>query len=304
MAARVLCVGEALIDAVTRDGQVVEHVGGSPYNVACGLGRLGHDTTLAAWIGRDARGAAIEAAAAASGVRLAPGSDGARRTPVAHARLDAAGAASYTFDVEWDLPALPADADHLHVGSISTTIEPGGGKVLAAVRDATGTVSYDPNVRPTIMGEPGAVAERIAALMAASDVVKASDEDAAWLHPGVPLDEVARRWLASGPALVVLTRGGAGAWAWLADGVRREVAPVPGPVVDTVGAGDSFMAGLLSGLLDFGYLGGRAAGVRLREATWPEIEPALRRAVLTASLTVGRAGAYGPTRDELVGAAS
>lgn len=296
----ILCVGEALVDVVRRGDDVAEHVGGSPLNVACGLARLGHDTTLATWIGRDARGDAIRQAASDAGVRLSPGSDGAERTPVAQAVLDEEARATYSFDLTWDLPPLePGEWAHLHVGSIGATLEPGGEKVLELVRSISGTVSYDPNARPAIMGSPAEVLGRIEAIIAASDLVKASDEDVAWLLPDLTLDAVAARWLGLGAGLVVVTRGGEGAAVWTADGARHDAVPHRVAVADTVGAGDSFMAGLVSGLVDLGFLGGPGAAAALRAATWPAVEPALVRAMATAAITVGRAGAYGPTRDEV-----
>lgn len=302
-AAPVLVVGEALIDIVVRDGsEPVEHVGGSPANVAIGLARLGHPTRLATWIGTDPRGERIAALAAAEGVELAAGSTAADRTPTAAAQLDAAGAASYEFDITWQLdPGLPlGDAGHLHTGSIAATLAPGGDAVLALVRRARAgvTVSYDPNARPSLMGGPDAVRGKVEALVAASDVVKASDEDVAWLYPGQTKLDVLRAWAALGPRVCALTRGGRDALI-LVGGVVHEVAVPAAPVVDTVGAGDSFMAGLLSGLLDAGLLGSAAARDRLAAAGWDQVGPAVERALSCAAITVSRPGANPPTRAEL-----
>lgn len=303
--APVLCLGEALVDIIIRGGERSEHVGGSPLNVACGLAALGHPTQIAAWWGSDARGAAIEGFLHDHGVGVVPGSDGASSTAVAYARLDAQGRASYEFDLEWRVPPLPEGAAfaHLHTGSFAATLEPGASAVLAAAKrmSLTGTVSYDPNVRPALMGTPEQVRDRIEEFVAVCDVVKASDEDIAWLYGAdTPIEEVIRGWLASGPGLVVATGGPAGAQAVLAgepdllviDALQVEVA-------DTVGAGDSFMAGLLSGLLDAELIGGAAAKTRLRAASWDQVRTALRRAVVASGLTVSRAGAYSPGRAEV-----
>lgn len=300
----VLCLGEALVDIVVRDGQVLgEHVGGSPYNVACGLQRLGHPTTLACWLARDERGERIIDAAEAQGLALAPGSDGAQRTSTAQAVLDEQGSASYEFDLDWALPPLGGlgGVAHVHTGSIAATLEPGGSQVVDALRQvrASATTSYDPNARPAIMGSPDEVLGRIEELVALSTVVKASDEDVAWLYPGAELDDVLRRWQSLGPVLVVVTRGGEGSRALLADGTLHDVVPLAVTVADTVGAGDSFMAGMLSGLLDAGLLGSAAAAERLRAAGWDQVGPALARAAATSGATVARAGAYAPSRDEL-----
>jgi len=304
----VLVLGEALVDVVLKDGHVSEHVGGSPANVAFGLGRLDHDVTLAAWFAKDERGERIAQACRDSNVRIAPGADRAPRTSVANALIDAAGKATYQFDLSWLLPDLPqgGDVGHVHTGSIGATLEPGGSQVVRAVREAadTATVSYDPNARPTLMGTPAAVIGRVEEIIALSDVVKASDEDIEWLYPDRSVADVMRHWLSLGSALTVVTRGGEGAYVAVAtDDEIVEVAPKRVDVADTVGAGDSFMAGLISGLLDADYLGGPEARKSLRNASLADVMPAIDRAIVTSSNTVSRAGAYAPTRAELEGIA-
>jgi fructokinase len=303
MSAQVTVVGEALIDIVIPlDGQTAEHVGGSPANVAIGLARLGHQTELATHIGTDQRGKRIADLMAAESVALTPGSQSAARTPTAQATLDAAGVASYEFDLEWILdPSLPVPAgSHVHTGSIAATLSPGGEAVLAIVRDARdhSTVSYDPNARPTLMGSPEQARPVIETLIRLSDVVKASDEDIAWLYPGQEIDEVLRGWAAEGPKVCAATRGGSELLVLVAGELHR----VPASrvdVVDTVGAGDSFMSGFISGLLDAGLLGGTDARERLATATWEDIAPAADRAMACAAITVSRAGANPPIRAEL-----
>ena len=302
---RILCVGEALIDVVTRPGgEESDHVGGSLLNVANGIARLGHRSSICSWWARDAHGAMIAEAVAASGAEVEPGTDAAERTSVAQATLDAEGRATYTFDLAWDLPEVARldEVSHVHTGSIGATLEPGGAKVVELVRAVRGTatVSYDPNVRPTLMGSPEAILGRVEELVALSDVVKASDEDLEWLYPGVPVETTLRSWAALGPALVVCTRGPLGAYAVLRS--SRDLLVVPHrsvTVADTVGAGDSFMAGLVSGLSDAGFLGGPTQRARLAAATWTEVATALHRAVVTSSVTVSRLGAYGPSLDEV-----
>ena len=305
MTAKVLCLGEALIDRVDRDGDINEHAGGSLLNVACGIATLGHDATISAWWGKDERGDLLAKWASESGVKIHPGTDAAEKTSVAFATLDKDGRASYTFDLEWKVPELTdlASFDHLHTGSIAATLEPGGTQVLEAakaVHAGNGTVSYDPNVRPAIMGSPDEVLHRVEELVALSDVVKASDEDLEWLYPGVPVENIMRRWITLGPGMMVVTRGPWGAYAILAD--TRDMLVVDQmnvAVGDTVGAGDSFMAGLISGLLDSGLLGSKQAREKLRAAHWSDVTSALHRAVITSALTVSRAGAYAPTMAEV-----
>lgn len=306
MTAEVLVIGEALIDIVIPlDGEPAEHVGGSPANVAIGLSRLGHPTRLATHIGTDPRGVRIAELMAAESVGLSSDSITAERTPTAAATLDAAGVATYQFDLDWRLEpervSLPAGG-HVHTGSIAATLSPGGAAVAAMVATAReqATVSYDPNARPSLMGDPAEARVVIEALISQSDVVKASDEDAAWLYPGTPVVEVLQNWAALGPAVCAITQGGAEAVVLVAGQVHR-LPTLPTTVVDTVGAGDSFMAGLISGLLDAGLLGGQPARARLYAATWDDVLPAVQRALACAAITVSRAGANPPTRAELAG---
>jgi fructokinase len=298
-----LVVGEALVDiVVSPDGTSREHVGGSPANVAIGLARLGHRVELATYIGPDERGDRVRNHLQRDGVRLVDGSVRAPRTPTATATLDVDGAASYTFDLAWDLPPTlgPGQATHVHVGSIATGLEPGAThvrRIVAQAREAA-TVSFDPNLRPAILGAPDAQRAGVEELVALSDVVKASDEDLAWLYGGVGVDEVLRRFAAMGPALVVCTLGGEGARAVVGDELVS-VPPQPVQVIDTVGAGDSFMAALISGLLDAGLLAGRTGRAGLAAADHDAARPALERAIQVAAITCSRAGADPPYRREL-----
>jgi fructokinase len=299
----VLVMGEALVDVMTRGDDVEEHVGGSPANVAFGLGRLGHDVTLATWIGNDRRGKRIARSCRRTDVRLAPGSDKAPRTSVANAEVDENGHATYHFDLTWVLPTLPriAEVDHVHTGSIAATLEPGGSQVVGALKAAHGeaTISYDPNARPTLMGDPEDARRRVEEVVALADVVKASDEDVEWFYPDRSVDDVVAHWLAVGPSLVVVTRGDKGATFAMRTAEPAVVDSADVQMVDTVGAGDSFMAGLVSGLLDCGLLGGEAARAKLMRSSPADVLPALARAIAASGLTVSRNGAYAPNRKEI-----
>jgi len=297
---RTLVIGESLIDIVHRpDGSTREHVGGSPANVAVGLARLGHEVTLATKIGDDERGTRIATRLDEEGVALTEGSIGERPTSVATSTLDETGAAAYTFDLTWELSEdQPLEGlAHVHTGSIAATLEPGASVVLSTLQSArpSATISYDPNARPSLMGDPHGVRAKIEQLIGLSDVVKASDEDIAWLYDGAPLPDILRLWGLLGPALVVVTRAEKGAVIGLT--ITGELTSVEAPIVevmDTVGAGDSFMAGLLSGLLEASLLGGIQARERLRSASLADVRPAVDRALACAAITVSRAGAAPP----------
>ena len=300
--APVLVVGEALIDIViSLDGEITEHVGGSPANVAIGLARLCHLTTLATRFGPDERGGRIRSLLEGEGVALVPESEAAERTSTALARLDADKIATYEFDLDWqvDPTLLAPDGGHLHTGSIAATLPPGGEAVAAIVANsrAHATVSYDPNARPSLMGNPADAVVVVEHLIGLADVVKASDEDVAWLHGDTP-EEAVERWAGLGPSLVMITRGPDGVLVWCA-GKTRSFPTTDVTVADTVGAGDSFMSGVLSGLLDAGLLGGPAARERLRAASLADVTPAVVRALACSNITVSRAGANPPRRAEL-----
>ncbi|WP_127129719.1 carbohydrate kinase [Georgenia sp. SYP-B2076] len=298
-----LVIGEALIDIVERPGETpAEHPGGSPANVAVGLARLGRDVELVSWFAADAHGSLLRSHLELENVRLSAASARAARTSTARARLDAAGGATYVFELEWAPPPPEPMVEPLvvHTGSIAAVLEPGAGTVAATIARyrGTATITYDPNVRPNLMGEAAQTRRTVEEFVAQSDVVKVSDEDLAWLVPDTAPEAVARQWLGLGPALVVVTRGGRGAWAVTSTGIELDVAPWPVEVADTVGAGDSFTAGLIDGLWSAGLLGA-AHREALRDIEAGTLQRVLDEASHIAAITVSRAGANPPSRAEL-----
>ena len=299
---RALVIGEALIDIVQRDGHALgEHVGGSPLNVAIGLGRLGREVDFLTHIGTDERGRRIVDYVEASGVRLVPGSTTADRTPTALAKLDETGAADYVFDLEWQLTGTPEVAPPIvaHTGSIAGFLDPGC-LATAALLDAyrpSATITYDPNIRPDLIADRDQAIERIDRLVERADVVKASDEDLRWIAPDTDPEQTARAWLASGPSIVAVTMGAQGSFAVCAAGTVR-VAARPVQVVDTVGAGDSFMTGLIDALWSLDLLGATRRGDLARIGT-DTLEGVVHAAALASALTVAKAGADLPDREAL-----
>ena len=297
-----LVVGEALVDVVVApDGTAVTHPGGSPANVALGLGRLGRDVELLTALGDDAHGRLVRAHLEASHVSVVGGTP-ATSTSVATAHIDVQGAATYDFDLTWSLAAdavtRPAPLA-VHTGSIAAVLEPGGTDVRRLLRDAraTSTITYDPNARPTLMGEPLTALASIEAFVQLADVVKVSDEDLEWLMPGADPLDVARQWAATGVALVVVTRGPEGSVA-VASGAVIDVPSVRVEVADTVGAGDSYMAGLIDGLWSAGLLGAHRREA-LANAPEETIAAVLARCARIAAITVSRSGANPPSSAEL-----
>jgi fructokinase len=304
---RALVIGEALIDIVERDGQIIgEHVGGSPLNVAIGLARLGRGVDFLTHVGEDPRGRRITDYVKQSGAELVPGSMTADHTPTAVATLDASGSAQYVFDIEWELAGTPEVAPPLvaHTGSIATVLEPGC-RAVAALLDAyhlSATLTFDPNVRPALIEDREQGRTRIDRLVERCDVVKASDEDMRWIDPNRTPEQVAETWLALGPSIVAVTMGERGAFAVCEAGIVRVSAPRVN-VVDTVGAGDAFMTGLIDALWSLGLLGA-ARRHQLARISTDALTGVVQTAALTSALTVARAGADLPdraTRDAAAG---
>ena len=184
-------------------------------------------------------------------MRLVEGSVLPVATATAAATQAPDGSATYEFDLAWEHgeATLPAAPVAVHTRPIGAVLEPGASAVVQVLHDHRdrATISYDPNARPLLMGRAADVCGRVEDLVGVSDLVKVSDEDAAWLSPDESAEELATRWLGLGPSVVILTRGATGmlglCWAG-----RVEVPAPRVDVADTVGAGDSAMAALLDGL--------------------------------------------------------
>jgi fructokinase len=294
---RGLVIGESLIDIFESD----EHVGGSPLNVAVGLGRLGRDVDFLTYIADDSHGRRISDYVEAATVRLLPESRAAERTATARSTIGEDGSAEYAFDLDWRLSGTPPVAPPLfvHTGSIAAVKDPGCLAVAALIDTyhVSATVTFDPNVRPSLIADRELAIARMEHLIERSDIVKVSEEDLRWIDPTRPPEQIAQTWLGLGPAVVVVTMAERGAAAFCAAGVAR-VPTRAVRVVDTVGAGDSFMAGLLDALWGSGLLGGDRRGALVR-VELEALTAALHRASVASALTVARAGADLPDRATL-----
>ncbi len=292
----VVLAGEALVDIVVPvTGEPENAPGGSPLNVAVGLSRLGVETLLLTELGDDEMGDLVVEHVRSSGVRLAEGSvRPARRTSTATATLDAGHAATYDFDLTWDLEPqrLPDDARALHVGSIGASLRPGRDAVVDLVGQAVAAdllVSYDPNARPAFLPDTAQAYADLLEVAAASSLVKLSDEDVEIFAPGREPADVARELLAASERtrLVVVTLGGTAAEAYTRhDTVRVTSHAVE--VADTVGAGDSFMGGLVATVLDWGL-----------DLDADQLTALLTAAHEVAAITVSRRGANPPALADL-----
>src|SRR5262245_47252940 len=233
----ILVIGESLVDIVHHaDGRVVEHPGGSPANVAVGLVRLGALVRLATAYADDRLGSLLDRHFADAGVGLLGDPHCLERTSSAAATLDGSGAASYVFDLAWDLPTpVPEESPALvHTGSIAAVLEPGAGTVAAALTTLGlgATVSYDINARPAATGVDAGLVAHVERLAGLSDVVKASDEDLEVLYPDGSLVDTVARLLDVGAGVVVVTRGSGGASVHAPHG-DAEVSGVAVQVADT-----------------------------------------------------------------------
>jgi len=293
-----LVVGEALIDEVVESGRISRYSGGSPANVALGLSRLNVDTRLHTAIGDDEDGDLIRMHLAESGVSFTAESLTNAPTSRAVATLADDGSATYEFALNWD----PLNLEELgapkviHTCSLGAFLEPGAEITIQIVRRgrAEGAlITFDPNVRPSLVRDSHRPHEFFEALALSSHVTKLSDEDAEFLFPGKSLDYVLDLLIDGGVAVAGITRGSRG--AQLASGEHRiSIPPVTTVVADTVGAGDSFMATLIWALV-FGGVGWSGQPIsKLR------LEDIGGKAALAAAITVSRSGADLPVLRELL----
>lgn len=315
-AARALVLGESLIDVIIDGDRRTERPGGSPMNLSIGLARQGVDVAFVTSLGADDHADTIERRLVTEGVDVyTPWRQG--RTSVAIATLDTAGNPSYDFDLHWSLHEthLPVgEPDVVHFGSIATVLQPGADHVddLVARFRTDALVTYDPNIRPRIDRDRAVARRRVDRHAALSDVVKASDEDLAYLHPEFAadpahptetetqamIDASIERWLTSGCAMVVITRSQLG--IDIATPHHRLHLDSNRPtIVDTIGGGDAYMAGLIAGIDAIGLLRGH-----LRDDL-ASVDAATLRGIgcwaqRTAEVTVGRVGAEPPTSLELL----
>jgi len=305
----ILCCGEALIDMLPRRTTADEaafspYAGGALFNTAIALGRLGAPTEFFSGISTDLFGQQLMRVLAESkaGTRYAHFS--ARPTTLAFVDLKD-GHATYVFYDEGtagrmlspeDLPNLADDVDALLFGAISLIPEPCGStyEALMAREHKTRVTMLDPNIRPGFIPDRARHAERILRMVAMADIVKVSDEDLAWFGEAGSPEDIARAWLDRGPKLIVMTRGGKGAIAYSREHTVA-VEPKMVQVVDTVGAGDTFNAGVLASLNEQGLLN-KAAVASLSEDA---IQRALALGAKAAAVTVSRAGANPPWRHEI-----
>jgi fructokinase len=293
--------GEVLIDLIPgADGVRVAHVGGGPANTAKALARLGHDVQFIDGISIDEYGVAARKELLDDEVKLDLALKSDKPTCLAIVSLDANGGASYEFKIDgtatfdFNLNWLPDPSRFkpqvLHIGTLVTVIQPGADVLYDWAMQVAefAPIVFDPNIRPSVMGDHDLYEASVEKWAALSSVIKVSDDDMAWLYPGQKYEDVAQRWINDGAALVVVTRGSQGIIGITAEG-SVEVDGAKITVADTVGAGDTVGAIIVEAMIEKGILA----------LTGDVLKAVLHRAAVAAGITCSRKGAQPPYKHEL-----
>jgi fructokinase len=297
--------GEALVDLVDDGGTPRSVAGGGPFNTAIAFGRLGVPVGFLGTISRDGNGRMLAKRLLDAGVDTSVVRWSRAPTPHAVVHHLGDGRNEYTFHLSGtsladfpleELPVLPPQAWAVYVGTLALAIDPPASAYEALVDREAGRrqIILDPNVRPAIFGDAGSYRRRFERLVQLADVVKLSEDDAAWIYPGLRAENVVRLILDFGPRVVAVTKGENGAIAG-SDSNVVDIAGIPVDVVDTVGAGDSFGAALIAALVDEGAFGPQAT----RTSDAGVLERAVSYAVAASAITCTRRGAAPPSREEI-----
>ena len=275
-------------------------VGGGPANTARALARLGHTVDFIDGISSDKYGLMARKILERDGVGLVHSLNSDKPTCTATVTLDSHGVASYEFLIDntatFDFKAsrLP-DPERLkpsvlHIGTLATIVEPGAGELFDwALRVGEfAPIVFDPNIRPSVMGDREIYSASVEKWVSNSSVVKVSDEDIKWLYPNETMDEVAHRWIAQGVSCVVLTRGAHGLIGFTENGME-EVGGAKVTVIDTVGAGDTVGAIIVEAIIEHSVAGLQGH----------VLNSVLHKAAVAAGITCSRAGAQPPYKHEL-----
>jgi fructokinase len=305
-----LLCGEALYDIFfdasdnPADIKMNACAGGSPFNVAVGMARLGQSSALLTGLSNDELGHRLAQLLENESVSTDYLLRTDRPTTLSLVGVNESGQPEYTFygsnsadcGVEKeDLPTLGDDLVGLHFGSYSLVVKPVADAFAHLVENAGGRfISLDPNVRPTIEGDMDTWRERIEHFASHADLLKISAEDMDYLYPGEPAERRIDHWISQGVELVVVTDGGDDVRAWTRSGLQCRIRPVVSKVVDTVGAGDTFQAALLMQLVQ-----GGDPKQAVRQLDQQGLQDLIGFAAKAASITCSRKGADLPRIGDL-----
>ncbi len=307
----ILCIGEALIDMIpaqTEDGAqaFVPHAGGAIFNTAIALSRLGATTSLLSGLSSDMFGQQLISGLEASGVDISHLIISDRPTTLAFVKITN-GEAHYSFFDENtagrmlsidDMPELSHNISALYCGGISLACEPGAAayESLITRESAERAVMIDPNIRPSFIKDVAHYRQRVERMMLIADIIKVSEDDLNWIRPGAESSrEKVNSILQKTHSIVILTAGSGGAFGYLPDGHEVAITSEKVAVVDTVGAGDTFNAGILAKLNELNYL----SKAKLKSLSPDTLETAMRYGAKAAAISVTRAGANPPWEKEL-----
>ncbi len=306
-----LICGEALFDVFVDDTTddpssllFTARAGGSPFNVSIGISRLGKKSALLTGISSDRLGRQLVQILQRESVSTEYLLRSDRRTTLSLVNLDDSGTPEYSFYGEGsadcgvqisDLPEIKQEISGMHFGSYSLVINPVADAFAFLLSSNRGRfISLDPNVRPTIEADMDIWRERIQQYSRHADLLKLSLEDMDYLYPDNPSENVATDWLDKGVGLVVVTDGGNGCIAWSKTGGRVSKPALKGTVVDTVGAGDSFQAALLTGMADY-----ENPKQEIHLLNNKALDELITRALTAACITCSRRGADLPSAAEV-----
>jgi len=308
----IISCGEALIDFVPQNGKELLYApcpGGSPFNLAIAAARLGASAGFLGKISRDFFGDMLFSRLENEGVDTSYTRRSDRLSTLAFVKIEDGREPRYAFYTEntadrnlvsVDIPdTFPESVECLEFGSISLLLEPQAETLKNLIRRESGkrAISFDPNVRPLLIGDKEAYISSVEEMAGLSTIVKVSTADFEWLYPERPAEESARAWLALGAGLLALTRGGDGA-VLMGPSFRVEAPVYPVKVKDTIGAGDTFHAALLVRIQEMGRLSARTGSELSRD----EALDAVHFAVKASSLNCARQGADPPTAAGMAGA--
>jgi fructokinase len=296
--------GEALIDLIpVRPGSDQRQVipGGGPANTAHALARLDIPTEFIGGLSDDQYGQRMRSEFIAGRVGLTFTPEHQLPTCLAIVSIDLDGGATYEFKIDgtatfaFATENLPdpklVNPEAIYIGTLATIIEPGASILKDWIIQAKdyAPIIYDPNIRSSVISDRSRYQEVVKNWVVLSNVVKASEDDLAWLYPDTDPLEIAHIWISQGVQIVVITKGENG----IVGVTENQEVSIPGvkvKVIDTVGAGDTVGAVLVEALVEFG----------LEKLTSELLSHTLHRAALAAAITCSRAGANPPTKVELL----